>query len=317
MSVLLTIQKSFEPSKDGGRRGIQYERCILCDVCSDTSEQKHIQNLGDFHAEKLTCSKTGTYMSMDVTRYKRLFEGKRSRSEAGPSSNAESKRSRSEAGSSSNPESKQSRSEAGSSSNAENIPDPNFELIKVNCSEWYDHRSLLNKLKLLYKDLLPTGVLDEASNTTELLNSLMDREHLTSHDLTLFYETIKVTEQFGLARKIKEKIGAFPNVRDIVISKLTPHRLMLVEFGDSLTNKDMQKMNTHFNEAKQNYEDKWHLIMDLEEKNKICEEDMQPFIDSIKLLQLIRPVQVLKGKRSRSKAGPSSNAEKLSAPGLQ
>ncbi|XP_071947615.1 uncharacterized protein [Antedon mediterranea] len=72
--VLLTIQKSFEPSQDGGRRGIQYERCILCDVCSDTSEQKHIQNLGDFHDEKLKCSKTGTYMSMDVTRYKRLFE---------------------------------------------------------------------------------------------------------------------------------------------------------------------------------------------------------------------------------------------------
>ncbi|XP_071948735.1 uncharacterized protein [Antedon mediterranea] len=72
--VLLTIQKSFEPSQDGGRRGIQYERCILCDVCSDISEQKHIQNLGDFHDEKLKCSKTGMIMSMDVTRYKRLFE---------------------------------------------------------------------------------------------------------------------------------------------------------------------------------------------------------------------------------------------------
>ncbi|XP_071948760.1 uncharacterized protein [Antedon mediterranea] len=72
--VLLTIQKSFEPSKDGGRRGIQYERCILCE-CSNTSEKKNIQNLGDCQHEKLTCSKTGVFFTMDVTRYKRLLGG--------------------------------------------------------------------------------------------------------------------------------------------------------------------------------------------------------------------------------------------------
>ncbi|XP_071949165.1 uncharacterized protein [Antedon mediterranea] len=72
--VLLTIQKSFQPSQDGGRRGIQYERCILCDVCSDnTSEKKHIQNLGHFQYEKLPCNKTGEYRSMPVEHYKRLF----------------------------------------------------------------------------------------------------------------------------------------------------------------------------------------------------------------------------------------------------
>ncbi|XP_071948759.1 uncharacterized protein [Antedon mediterranea] len=72
--VLLTIQKSIEPSKDGGRRGIQYERCMLCDVCSDnTSERKHIQNLDDFQYEKLTCTKTGKSVTMDVKRYKQLF----------------------------------------------------------------------------------------------------------------------------------------------------------------------------------------------------------------------------------------------------
>ncbi|XP_071948791.1 uncharacterized protein [Antedon mediterranea] len=71
--VLLTIQKSFEPSKDGGRRGIKFERCILCGVCSDTSEKKHIQNLEDFQYEKLPCFQTGKSVTMDVKRYKRLF----------------------------------------------------------------------------------------------------------------------------------------------------------------------------------------------------------------------------------------------------
>ncbi|XP_071948795.1 uncharacterized protein [Antedon mediterranea] len=71
--VLLTIQKSFEPTKDGGRRGIHFERCILCGVCSDTSEKKHIQNLENFHDEKLTCTKTGKSVTMDVLRYKCLF----------------------------------------------------------------------------------------------------------------------------------------------------------------------------------------------------------------------------------------------------
>ncbi|XP_071952298.1 uncharacterized protein [Antedon mediterranea] len=170
----------------------------------------------------------------------------------------------------------------------------NFKIIKVKFSQWYDRRHLLNKLKILYKDLLSNGQLDKASNTNQLLNFLMEREHLTSHDLTLFYETIKATEQFGLASKIYEEIGTNQNVRKIPILKFTPHRLMLIQFGEELTEKDIRKINDFYNDAEQVYDDQWHLIMDLEMRNIICEGNMQSFIKHLNRMELKGPMQVLK-----------------------
>ncbi|XP_071954580.1 uncharacterized protein [Antedon mediterranea] len=170
----------------------------------------------------------------------------------------------------------------------------NFKIIKLKFSQWYDRRHLLNKLKILYKDLLSNGQLDKASNTNQLLNFLMEREHLTSHDLTLFYETIKATEQFGLASKIYKEIGTNQNVRKIPILKFTPHRLMLIQFGEELTEKDIRKMNDFYNDAEQVYDDQWHLIMDLEMRNIICEGNMQPFIKNLNRMELKGPMQVLK-----------------------
>ncbi|XP_071950040.1 uncharacterized protein [Antedon mediterranea] len=66
--VLSTIEMSFGHSRDGGRRGITFHRCIPC-VCSETSEKKHMQIFGDFQDDMLPCNIKG----MDVTRYKRLF----------------------------------------------------------------------------------------------------------------------------------------------------------------------------------------------------------------------------------------------------
>ncbi|XP_071950313.1 probable serine/threonine-protein kinase pats1 [Antedon mediterranea] len=66
--VLSTIEMSFGHSKDGGRRGITFHRCIPCD-CSETSEKKHMQILGDFQDDMLPCNREG----MDVSRYNRLF----------------------------------------------------------------------------------------------------------------------------------------------------------------------------------------------------------------------------------------------------
>ncbi|XP_071959976.1 uncharacterized protein [Antedon mediterranea] len=72
--VLSTLEMSFKHSKDGGRRGISFRRCIPCD-CSDKSEKKHMQMLGDFQSEMLACHGDG----MDVTRYKQLFGNEASR----------------------------------------------------------------------------------------------------------------------------------------------------------------------------------------------------------------------------------------------
>ncbi|XP_071947397.1 uncharacterized protein [Antedon mediterranea] len=73
--VLSTVEKSFEQSKDGGRSGIPFKRCIPCQ-CSDQLDKKHFQILKDFQCRKLTCTETGKAITMDVTCYKRLFGGR-------------------------------------------------------------------------------------------------------------------------------------------------------------------------------------------------------------------------------------------------
>ncbi|XP_071944301.1 uncharacterized protein [Antedon mediterranea] len=72
--VMSTLEMSFKHSKDGGRRGIKFHRCIPCD-CSKTSEKKHMQVLGDFQEEMLPCKGD----RMNVKRYKRLFGNERTR----------------------------------------------------------------------------------------------------------------------------------------------------------------------------------------------------------------------------------------------
>ncbi|XP_071945852.1 uncharacterized protein [Antedon mediterranea] len=72
--VMSTLEMSFKHSKDGGRRGIAFHRCIPCD-CSKTSEKKHMQILGDFQDEMLPCKGD----RMNVKRYKRLFGNERTR----------------------------------------------------------------------------------------------------------------------------------------------------------------------------------------------------------------------------------------------
>ncbi|XP_071948668.1 uncharacterized protein [Antedon mediterranea] len=69
--ALSTVEKTFEQSKDGGRRGIPFKRCILCS-CSD-KKTKHIRNLHTSKGDKLYCNITGKDFWTDVRCYKRLF----------------------------------------------------------------------------------------------------------------------------------------------------------------------------------------------------------------------------------------------------
>ncbi|XP_071947403.1 uncharacterized protein [Antedon mediterranea] len=72
--VLSTVEKTFKQSKDGGRRGIPFKRCIPCD-CSLTSEKKHFQILPNFQYERLPCNEDDKILNTNVERYKLLFGG--------------------------------------------------------------------------------------------------------------------------------------------------------------------------------------------------------------------------------------------------
>ncbi|XP_033115507.1 uncharacterized protein LOC117115711 [Anneissia japonica] len=177
------------------------------------------------------------------------------------------------------------------------ISDEDFMELKSVVSKWFDQRRYINKLKVFYTDLLSPAVLHNASTTTiNLLNCLTDHDELSSTNLTLIYDTIKVSKQFGLVKKIKEQLPSCPipaNIKDTEISSYTPHRLKLMKLGSLLTEDDVPKIDQLYNDALKKYADSWCLIMDLEKRSVICEENMEKFITKLKNLELKKAVDAL------------------------
>ncbi|XP_033115504.1 uncharacterized protein LOC117115710 isoform X2 [Anneissia japonica] len=177
------------------------------------------------------------------------------------------------------------------------ISDEDFMELKSVVSEWFDQRGYINNLKVLYTDLLSPAVLHNASTTTiNLLNCLTDHDEMNSTNLTLIYDTIKVSKQFRLVKKIKEQLPSCPipaNIKDIEISSFTPHRLKLMKLGSLLTEDDVPKIDQLYNDALKKYADSWCLIMDLEKRSVICEENMEKFITKLKKLELKKAVDAL------------------------
>ncbi|XP_033105162.1 uncharacterized protein LOC117107568, partial [Anneissia japonica] len=176
------------------------------------------------------------------------------------------------------------------------ISNEDFMELKSVVSEWFDQRGYVNNLKVLYTDLLSPAVLHNASTTIDLLNCLTDHDELNSTNLTLIYDTIKVSKQFGLVKKIKEQLPSCPipaNIKDIEISSFTPHRLKLMKLGSLLTEDDVPKIDRLYNGALKKYADSWCLIIDLEKRSVICEENMQKFITKLEKLELKKAVDAL------------------------
>ncbi|XP_033114828.1 uncharacterized protein LOC117115230 isoform X1 [Anneissia japonica] len=124
------------------------------------------------------------------------------------------------------------------------ISDEDFRQLLVKVSEWYNDRGYIDMLKVLYRDnATDVYLLENASDTMTLLQLLYDSDDLSPSDLTLLYETVKATRQFGLERIIKDQIPSCPNIREIEISKFKPYRLKLMNLGFSLAKFDVVKIS--------------------------------------------------------------------------
>ncbi|XP_033097188.1 uncharacterized protein LOC117101336 [Anneissia japonica] len=178
--------------------------------------------------------------------------------------------------------------------NMETSKKATFADFKLFVSNWYDEHIPINMLKVLFKDHVKnTFELHVSSKTITLMNMLEASGSLRPTDLTLLYDTIKATEQFGLEYKIQNEMPSFQiskSIRDSVITKFTPHRQKLVKLGLALTPSDVQKISDLY-EVK--HTDSWSLIMDLEHNLVICEENMDAFIEKLKKHKLHQAVKAV------------------------
>ncbi|XP_033100320.1 tripartite motif-containing protein 2-like [Anneissia japonica] len=169
-----------------------------------------------------------------------------------------------------------------------------FADLKLVVSKWYDDHIPINMLKVLFRDyVLDTIALHTSSKTMDLINMLVGSGELGPTDLTLLYDTIKATRQFGLVQEIKKQISSFQileNIRDDAITKFTVHRQRLIKLGMVLTPGDVETISGLYEEK---HTDSWSLIMNLEHKRIICEQNMDVFIRKLKQYELYQAVGAL------------------------
>ncbi|XP_033108912.1 uncharacterized protein LOC117110338 [Anneissia japonica] len=177
----------------------------------------------------------------------------------------------------------------------EEITDDTFRQLLTVFSNWYDQRGLISMLKVLYSDLLKNNYeLNKATKVMELMDLLIDSGDLHLTDLSLLCNTINLSKQYGLERKIRDnQLPSFPNVRNVIISKFTPHRQKVMKLGMILIDEEVKKISGLYNKPVKEYADTWSLIMDLERNRIICEEKMVTFIENLNSLELLLAVKVL------------------------
>ncbi|XP_033102815.1 uncharacterized protein LOC117105694 isoform X2 [Anneissia japonica] len=161
------------------------------------------------------------------------------------------------------------------------ISDDDFREILISMSGWYDRHGYINMLKVLYRDLVTKpDKLYAATKVIELFELLHTSGLLSPADLTVLYDTINVTKPFGLEPEIGMlSMTTLFDIRAVIVSKFAPNRQSLIKFVESLTDNDVKKISKLYC-CEQNI-DKWGLIVDLEHRGKICEENMDDFLKKL------------------------------------
>ncbi|XP_033119083.1 uncharacterized protein LOC117118576 [Anneissia japonica] len=153
-----------------------------------------------------------------------------------------------------------------------------FRQLLITISDWYDERDSIRMLKVLYRVILEdTQRLQEASKMMELLEWLIGTWKLSSTNL---YETINVTNQFALWNEIKDRFPPYPS--ENVFPNFSLYRRNIIKFGLALTEGHIAKIKgLDYRTSFKKYPDSWSLIMDLEQKRIICENNINIVIKKL------------------------------------
>ncbi|XP_071957964.1 uncharacterized protein [Antedon mediterranea] len=166
-----------------------------------------------------------------------------------------------------------------------------FTVNLVNVSGWYDDHNLFRQLKVLYHDLITVANIDKAKKTIDLLHQLMTSGYLSSDKPSLLYETIKVTQTFEVMKVVQQ---SFFEDQEIKITTFTPYRHWILDFGNGLTQADVENIDALYNgTALKKYQDAWSMILDFEHRQILCEDKIEEFITSLNKIGLHSKVECL------------------------
>ncbi|XP_033116430.1 uncharacterized protein LOC117116480 [Anneissia japonica] len=163
----------------------------------------------------------------------------------------------------------------------EGISEGIFRQLLVDFAKWYDGLGYINMLKVLYKDHVPIyNELNEATEVMSLLRMLIASGNLSSKNLTILYDTIIVTGQFGF--KSISLLPSFQSIKEREVFTFTRHRQKLMRLGMTMTTDDIRTLDGLYNmPLLKNYRDSWSLILDLEQRKELCGGKLDEFTKAL------------------------------------
>ncbi|XP_033103349.1 uncharacterized protein LOC117106113 isoform X2 [Anneissia japonica] len=174
-----------------------------------------------------------------------------------------------------------------------------FSQLLVDFSSWYDGLEYINMLKVLYNNRKHVPIdsdLSKATDVMSLLSILICSGNLSQTNLTILYDTIKVTGHLGFKSSIV--LPTLQRIEEHEVSKLSWYRQFLLKLGMALTKADIVALDVRYNiPLLKKYKDSWHLILDLEQRNELCEEKIDDFIEGLpsdKALKALLELEVYK-----------------------
>ncbi|XP_071948407.1 uncharacterized protein [Antedon mediterranea] len=147
---------------------------------------------------------------------------------------------------------------------SENISKDDFNLLILDFAQYYDERKLFNRLQVLFIEMIDdVEELKRVTSTTELL-ALLDGCGLISRtNLSLLYDTLKITRQFGFESTITEKLPAFKDIENRKVTTFSPHTIEMYNLGKSLSDPKIKTLDQRYNyPVLKRYTDSWDLILD-------------------------------------------------------
>ncbi|XP_033124257.1 uncharacterized protein LOC117122684 [Anneissia japonica] len=190
--------------------------------------------------------------------------------------------------------------------------DTNFKEILSSMSRWYDRHGYINKLKVLYRDLVSElDKLYAATKVIQLFELLITSGHLSSNNLTVLYDTINITHPFGLEPEFWKLSSTCFDIRTAKISNITRNRQILIQVIESLVENDLEYISQRYNCPQK--EDIWKFFVDLEQKKVFCEENLDDFMKNITTYNILVSRKDPLGLRGTGDAATKDDSSKTSA----
>ncbi|XP_071943869.1 uncharacterized protein [Antedon mediterranea] len=167
-----------------------------------------------------------------------------------------------------------------------------FEKIVVNVSSWYDEHGSLDKLKVLCKDLIkPYNDLQNA-DCIDFFNLLKRSGNVTTTNVKVLIDAINVTSTNGVLEVNKLLKETFDKTNQCITSFST-YRQHLIQFGDALSKENTRDLIRLKSVLKKQSNNQWTVILDLEQRGILREDNLQSFIAFLKENNLTVPAEKL------------------------